>query len=209
MRIVSGKARGRKLFAPRPGDLTIRPTSDRAREALFNIIGRSPEQATVLDLFAGTGALGLEAYSRGAQRVVFIEADPKARQLIHRNISHLFTASAPDGSLIVLDHDLAKELPRATLLSLAPQGFDLIFADPPYGAGHSLAILSHLDNSSLLGESGLLVVEERFSVSLPKQLTRLQAIDQRRYGEACLWFYRQSRIADSIEEAIPTIQPYG
>lgn len=209
MRIVSGRARGRKIFTPPPDDLTIRPTSDRAREALFNILGSFPEQTRVLDLFAGTGALGLEAFSRGAQRVVFIDAAPKARQLIQRNLTQLFAGPTKDGSLIVLNHDLTEGLPVASLLAFAPRGFDLIFADPPYGRGLSLAILTFLDNSPLLCESGLLVVEDRFSVSLPKQLMRLQQIDQRRYGEAGLWLYRHCHHTEVIEEAKPTPQPCG
>jgi 16S rRNA (guanine(966)-N(2))-methyltransferase RsmD len=91
VRIVSGIARGRTLFTPPPNERAIRPTSDKAREALFSILGRVVDGAKVLDLFAGTGALGLEAFSRGAASVVFVDVDRKARELIRRNISRLFS----------------------------------------------------------------------------------------------------------------------
>src|SRR5665648_882230 len=86
MRIISGWAKGRKLFTPPARETIIRPTSDRAREALFNIIGGQVQGASVLDLFAGTGALGIEALSRGAKNVCFVDFHPQALDLIRRNI---------------------------------------------------------------------------------------------------------------------------
>ena len=94
MRIISGWARGRKLFTPPPRETLIRPTSDRAREALFNIIGARVQGASVLDLFAGTGALGIEALSRGAKNVCFVEYHPQALDLIRRNIQICMDAYA-------------------------------------------------------------------------------------------------------------------
>lgn len=199
VRIVSGKARGRKLLTPPTNDRAIRPTSDRAREALFNILGKSTEHAKVLDLFAGTGALGLEAYSRGAEQIVFIDVMHQARQLIRRNIARIFGDSGEQGRLMVIDHDLAKGLPQGRLRQLAPGGFDLIFADPPYGTHLSLSILNHIDSSQLLIPDGLLVVEERSTCTLPERLPHLQQVDQRRYGEVGLWFYRRAGEADPDE----------
>jgi 16S rRNA (guanine966-N2)-methyltransferase len=190
VRIVSGIARGRALFTPPPKERTIRPTSDKAREALFSILGRVVDGAKVLDLFAGTGALGLEAFSRGAASVVFVDADPKARELIRRNISRLFSDFSNDKTLQVLADDLSGTLWQDNLRRLAPQGFDLIFADPPYGQDLSLATLVTLDKSPLLAENGMLVLEERFNIALPQQLLRLRQVDQRRYGETGLRFYQ-------------------
>lgn len=190
MRIVSGIARGRSLLTPPPKERTIRPTSDKAREALFSILGKAVDGAKVLDLFAGTGALGLEAFSRGAASVVFIDIDRQARDLIHRNIARLFSDSALSKKLQVIAEDLSGKFWPDNLRRYAPEGFDLIFADPPYGQGHSLAALVMLDKSGLLAEKGMLVVEERFSIALPEKLSRLCQVDQRRYGQARLRFYQ-------------------
>jgi 16S rRNA (guanine966-N2)-methyltransferase len=192
VRIVSGIARGRALFTPPTNESNIRPTSDKAREALFSILGRVVDGAKVLDLFAGTGALGLEAFSRGAASVVFVDVDRKARELIRRNISRLFSDFSNDETLQVLADDLSGTLWQSKLRRLAPQGFDLIFADPPYGQDLSLATLVALDKSPLLAESGMLVLEERFNIALPQQLHRLCQVDQRRYGETGLRFYQWS-----------------
>lgn len=190
MRIVSGIARGRTLHTPPPNERTIRPTSDKAREALFNILGRAVEGAKVLDLFAGTGALGLEAYSRGAASVVFVDVDRKARELIRRNISRLFSDFSHSGNLRVVTDDLSGNLWQNHLQRFAHEGFDLIFADPPYGQDLSLATLVAVDKSALLAENGMLVLEERFNIALPQDLPRLHQVDQRRYGEAGLRFYQ-------------------
>jgi 16S rRNA (guanine966-N2)-methyltransferase len=190
VRIVSGIARGRTLFTPPPNERAIRPTSDKAREALFSILGRVVDGAKVLDLFAGTGALGLEAFSRGAASVIFVDVDRKARELILRNISRLFSHSSHSEKLQVVTEDLTGNLWPNNLQRFAPEGFDLIFADPPYGQDLSLATLVTLDKSALLSENGMLVLEERFSIALPEKLPRLCQVDQRRYGEAGLRFYQ-------------------
>jgi 16S rRNA (guanine966-N2)-methyltransferase len=190
VRIVSGIARGRTLHSPPPNERTIRPTSDKAREALFNILGRTVDGANVLDLFAGTGALGLEAFSRGAASVVFVDVDRKALELIRRNISRLFNTPAHSEKLQVVANDLTGNLWQDNLRRFAPEGFDLIFADPPYGQNLSLAILVTLDKSAMLAENGMLVIEERFNTALPEELPRLRLVDQRRYGEAGLRFYQ-------------------
>jgi 16S rRNA (guanine966-N2)-methyltransferase len=190
VRIVSGIARGRTLLTPPPNVRSIRPTSDKAREALFSILGRAVDGAKVLDLFAGTGALGLEAFSRGAASVVFVDVDRKAGELILRNISRLFSDSSHSEELRVVTEDLAGKRWPDNLRRFAPKGFDLILADPPYGQDLSLATLITLDKSALLAENGMLVLEERFSIALPEKLHRLCQVDQRRYGEAGLSFYQ-------------------
>lgn len=196
MRIVSGIARGRTLLTPPPDVRTIRPTSDKAREALFSILGRAVDGAKVLDLFAGTGAVGLEAFSRGAASVVFVDVDRKARGLILRNISRLFSDSSHRKKLQVVTEDITGNLWQDKLLRFAPEGFNLIFADPPYGQGLALATLVTLDKSTLLAENGMLIIEERFNIALPEELPRLRQVDQRRYGEAGLRFYQ--RLAEPL-----------
>ena len=192
MRIIGGKARGRRLqalsksTAKHSGQL-IRPTADRAREALFNIIGREVENATVLDLYAGTGALGLEALSRSAERAVFVDKSLKAVQIINKNIE---LCGFSDRAL-VYKRDLSKGL--SFLLKLLPgTSFSIVFADPPYRKGVPAGILKELAESDLLMPEALVVIEDNAAIKLPEQVAKLILIDQRRYGETGFWFYRQN-----------------
>jgi 16S rRNA (guanine966-N2)-methyltransferase len=146
MRIVAGKWRGRPIEAP-SGQAT-RPTADRVREALFSmLVSRvgSFEDLRVADLFAGSGALGLEALSRGAASATFVENDPKASMVIHRNAEKL-------GASIQVLAGSALALPRA-----GP--FDLIFADPPYSAGSGSAAVDAVSKANWLAPSGWMSVE--------------------------------------------------
>jgi 16S rRNA (guanine966-N2)-methyltransferase len=195
LRIIGGTAKGRKLFTPPLHEKSIRPTSDRAREALFNILGKRVVHATVLDLFAGTGALGLEAFSRNARFVVFIDNNRLALQLIKKNILLCLTGYSEDRGIRVVNHDLTKSLPLNKLPKETHSGFDLIFADPPYAKNISLPVLEFVNNSSLLTQNGLLIVEERHNVELPSSLSTLERIDRRVYGETAFCFYRSSSAA--------------
>ncbi|MCL6615468.1 MAG: 16S rRNA (guanine(966)-N(2))-methyltransferase RsmD, partial [Firmicutes bacterium] len=155
MRIVAGRFRGRRLRGPsHPG---LRPTAERVREAIFNILGPRVQGAVVLDLFAGAGGLGLEALSRGAKRVVFVERDRRALALLRRNLAELGLGGEefeviPGDVLVVLAG-----------LAAGGRSFDLILADPPYGAGLSGRTLVLLAEGGLLDREGLLVLEHRSS----------------------------------------------
>ena len=209
MRIISGYAKGRKLFTPPAKGSGIRPTSDRAREALFSIIGEQVQGAAVLDLFAGTGALGLEALSRGAGSVCFVDSYPEALALISQNLQicqdalahqqQNFAANIHDSSgtpedrtlpAFLIKHDLRKGLPFFSRKHHFPAGFDLIFLDPPYSQGLSHQLLQVLDTSSLVHPKTLLIVEDRTKETLPSHLTNLTLVDQRKYGESGFWFYQ-------------------
>ena len=192
MRIISGSAKGRKLFSPPPLEKGIRPTSDRAREALFNILGNTVRRAMVLDLFAGTGALGLEAFSRDAQFVVFIDNNELALQLIKQNILCCLKGYRGHCELRVVQHDLTKILLPSKLPEETHSGFDLIFADPPYARDFSFSVLEFVNNSSLLAQNGLLIVEEKSTIELPVSLANLERIDRRVYGKAAFSLYRNS-----------------
>lgn len=194
MRIIGGTAKGRKLFTPPLHEKSIRPTSDRAREALFNILGKRVRDATVLDLFAGTGALGLEAFSRSARFVVFIDNNRLALQLIKKNILLCLTGYCGLCEIRVVQHDLTKNLLLNKLPHETHAGFDLIFADPPYAQNMSLSILDIVNNSSLLTQNGLLIIEERHCVDLPSSMSTLERIDRRTYGETAFSLYRSSRV---------------
>jgi len=192
LRIISGTAKGRKIAAPSGQTLTIRPTSDRAREALFSIIGRRVQQANVLDLFAGTGALGLEAFSRDAKNVIFVDNDKTALEILKRNILLCLTGYSGKCEIRVIKHDLTHSLPTAKFPKNLAVEFDLIFADPPYSKNLSITILNLLNNSSLLSTNGLLIVEERWNVELPTSFSNIALVDKRTYGEATFWFYEST-----------------
>jgi 16S rRNA (guanine966-N2)-methyltransferase len=175
MRIVAGRFRGRAIAAP--NDEAVRPTSDRVRESLFNILehgieGFSLSGARVIDLFAGTGALGLEALSRGAAFCLFIDEAVAARALIRTNIELLQLT----GLTRIFRRDATDLGPVGTL---AP--FALAFLDPPYGKGLAERALASLADGRWLEPGGVVVSEERANVeiALPRGFTE---IDRRTYG---------------------------
>ena len=172
----------------------IRPTADRAREALFSIIKQEVKGAAVLDLYAGTGALGLEALSRDAQRAVFVDNNPQALQLIGKNIE---LCGFSDRTL-VLKRDLSKGL--YFLAKQLPEiRFSVIFIDPPYRKGLSATMLHEIEKTNLLSSDVLVVVEDEAHSELPSRVTELNLVDQRRYGDTGFWFYRLTkRINKSI-----------
>jgi 16S rRNA (guanine966-N2)-methyltransferase len=180
MRVIAGSLRGRKLMAIR--GRAIRPTADRVREALFNILGGRPIDAQVLDLFAGTGAMGIEAVSRGARRAVFVDRSTPALQMIRRNIA----LCRLEAHTRVLQLDIVSSLNRL----LPDQGaFDLIFIDPPYNRGLIRPTLLNLSESQLPSDDALAVVEHDPSESIDPPLSGWVPIDQRRYGRTQLSFF--------------------
>jgi 16S rRNA (guanine966-N2)-methyltransferase len=189
MRIISGSAKGRKLFSPISGSKAIRPTSDRAREALFNIIGIRVKECSVLDLFAGTGAFGCEALSRGAAKATFVDNSRVALGLVDKNIA-LIPGGAEKSTMI--KSDLSKGISAACLSRLGDNRFDLVFADPPYLTDLSLEILSSLDNSAVFSSDPLVIIEERKIFEPPARLGRLSLSDMRNYGESSFYFYNLS-----------------
>lgn len=189
MRIISGTARGRKLLAPgsRFGHI-IRPTSDRAREALFSIIGEAVVDASLLDLFAGSGAIGLEALSRGARSVVFVDANQQVLELVRGNVEKCGFAEKS----MILCRDLTKGL--SFLHTLKPRRhFDLVFLDPPYGKGMAQKILLELEKTDVCAADSLIIAEDESRAHLPESAGRLRLVDQRHYGEVGFWFYRPDR----------------
>lgn len=184
MRIVGGKWRGRTLTAPKTQ--RTRPTTDRTREALFSILSSSNEVtldgAYVLDLFAGTGALGFEALSRGADYCLFVENDAQARGAIRTNSDTLMAA----GCSKIYRRDATQLGPRP---SFAHQPFNLVFADPPYGQGlGEKALLSALQGG-WLDASSLIIVEEdkRSAFAAPDGFHQL---DRRPYGDTEIIFLK-------------------
>jgi 16S rRNA (guanine(966)-N(2))-methyltransferase RsmD len=181
MRITGGELGGRTLKAPR--GLATRPTADRVRQALFNILSPLPAGARVLDLYAGSGALGIEALSRGAALAVFVEESPRAAAVLLANLADLGLS----GRSQLLRLPVRRALRE--LQALAP--FDLIFADPPYQAGLLPDLLTQLGGPwrSLIREGGLVIVEHLEKQALLPTYGELARADHRCYGQTALSFY--------------------
>lgn len=188
MRIISGTAKGRKLRTPPARTGEIRPTTDRAREALFNILGSDIVGSRVLDLCAGTGAFGCEALSRGASFVVFVDLSASSLKLVAENIR--LVPDGPSRSLIIR-HDLYRGIEHPSLQNAGRDPFKIVFADPPYLTPLTGAILTSLDRGgTILAENSLLILEEQKRFAPPEGLSRLQRIDIRSYGDSTFSFYR-------------------
>ncbi|HIU64683.1 MAG TPA: 16S rRNA (guanine(966)-N(2))-methyltransferase RsmD [Candidatus Avacidaminococcus intestinavium] len=182
MRIITGKAKGLKLFTPK--DDRVRPTADRVKESIFNIIGTKIHQAVVLDLFGGTGNLGLEAWSRGAEQVVFIDENKNSLALIKKNIAKVGaeknTKTIKGDALSVL-----KEFRKKG------EKFDFIFADPPYDKGLVKLVIEKIVIEESLEVGGYLVLEHSMHEILPLELSvELVVIRQEKYGESIVTFLR-------------------
>jgi 16S rRNA (guanine966-N2)-methyltransferase len=185
LRITGGSARGRKLTAPRSD--SIRPTCDRVREALFNILGQRIVGSRVLDLFAGTGAIGIEALSRSAASVLFVDQSREAGRLIEANLRACIPR--PCAAFLPLNLATAANL-QSLRAAMEPEGrFDLVFMDPPYQKNLAQRVLAMVEKADILTEGALIVAEEHRHVSLPETVASLVLIDHRRYGETGLWFY--------------------
>ena len=183
MRIIGGINKGRNLVGLGKGDLSahLRPTSDRVRESIFNLIiggrfGNKLENCYILDMFAGTGALGLEALSRGAKSVLFVDNGQRAIQLLRKNIS----ICGMENKATVVKTDATKKLP-------IPQknSFDLVFIDPPYGKGLGLKALKILTKYELLNKETLIILEEGEQIN---SIESFSIDDCRRYGSSYAHF---------------------
>jgi 16S rRNA (guanine966-N2)-methyltransferase len=182
VRIISGSAKGKKL-AGFSGN-QIRPTSDRVREALFNILANqlgSFADKTVLDLFSGTGALGLEAVSRGAKIAFMVDRGSQAAQLVEANAK----ACRIKEKVHFLRGDVLKKLPELT--GRGP--FDLIFLDPPYGMDLAETVLTAISDLGLLAEGGIVCAEVPSRHDLPEMAGTLNCILRRRYGSTLIVLY--------------------
>ncbi len=184
MRVISGRLKGRKIFAPKGFDL--RPTSDRVKEAIFDILQNSVRDGVVLDLFAGTGALGIEALSRGAKRAVFVEASGRSLAVLRRNIEAFRLHEESE----VLAADVATGIKA---LARRGEAFDLIFLDPPYGKGLAHMTLRALSGGEVLGPGARIVAEHSPAEDLDS--IPLEQVDRRKYGSTLVSFFvsRQKR----------------
>lgn len=181
MRIIAGSARGRNLKSPR--GMSTRPTADRVREALFNILSSLVAGSRFLDLFSGTGAVGIEALSRGAEKAVLVEKDRNTARIIHDNLRLCGLLDQAE----ILALDVVKAL---QVLGKKKESFDLIFIDPPYKKGFEEPTLEKVLEQELLTRCGTLVVESDRTDLPPDQVGSLKAYRRERYGDTALTFYR-------------------
>jgi 16S rRNA (guanine966-N2)-methyltransferase len=177
MRIISGELRGRKLLSPDSDK--VRPTTDKVKEAVFNILAPYLEDAVVIDLFAGTGSLGLEALSRGAVRVYFVDKSKESINLVKENVKR---CAAEDRSVILL-YDFERGLERI------PEKVDIIFLDPPYSKGFMEKSLSLISASMRLNEDGIVVAEHGKDEILPDRIGNLTKIKEKKYGKIMISIY--------------------
>ncbi len=183
MRVISGLYRGRVLKSP--PDNKTRPTSDRLRETLFNVLApRIDDETRFLDLCAGTGAIGIEAVSRGAAFVTFVDRSKRSCALIEENLDKL---DVPESSTEIIGIDADNFTGREH-----KQGWDIAFYDPPYDADHSLVLHEFGYNKTLLNDGGILVVEHHTKKTLPDEVGSLRRWRILKQGETSLSFYERS-----------------
>ena len=181
MRVIAGTSRGRRLTAFEGKN--VRPTPDRVREALFSILQSHLENFSdlrVLDLFAGSGALAIEALSRGAASACLVEKDRASEKIIRSNLA--YCQMTDRSSLIIKDAMQA-------LSAFGEESFDLVFLDPPYALGLAEQALNEISNRKILSRDGILCAETGAKEVLPERVVKLQRIKQRRYGSIMLNFY--------------------
>ncbi|MFH1753064.1 MAG: 16S rRNA (guanine(966)-N(2))-methyltransferase RsmD [Candidatus Omnitrophota bacterium] len=186
MKIIGGEFKGRRIEIPK--GVQLRPTSDKVREALFNIIKDRVIGASVLDLFAGTGSLGLEALSRGAKSVTFIDLHKRCVDTIKKNLRELQIDSA--GKARVHNNDAFKALRK---LGDLKSKFDLIFLDPPYYDNMTKKSLMYICNYDILNPSYLIICEHFKKDPMPDKVECLTNVRQARYGDTVLTFYAGNR----------------
>lgn len=183
LRVSGGVIRGRLMGGPK--GLTFRPTTARVREFIFYQLGKRIENAKVLDLFAGTGILGIEALSRGAGYVVFVEWSQSSLRILKKNLIH----SGFSTKATIVFEDVFLALRR---LGKQEEKFDLIFADPPFAENHRTAIVQTVDETHILHPQGVLIVEHDVRDRDFSQ-TKLGLTKERRFGDCMVSFYAYGR----------------
>ncbi|XJZ28386.1 16S rRNA (guanine(966)-N(2))-methyltransferase RsmD [Bacillota bacterium Lsc_1132] len=181
MRVVSGSCKGRALKAV-PGN-TTRPTTDKVKEAMFNMIGPYFEGGTALDLFAGSGGLGIEALSRGLDQVIFIDRDAKAIQTIHENIKSCQLENQSEVYRNDADRSLKAVMKRGIV-------FDYIFLDPPYKKQQLITVMNKIAEYALLKSGGKIICEHSHDVELPESIGPFYKLKHETYGIIAVTIFR-------------------
>ncbi len=178
MRVISGTARGMKLQTPK--GMSTRPTTDRVKESMFNIINFRIRESRVLDIFAGSGALGIEALSRGAHSCTFVDSSRESIGIINENLQK----ARLDGRA-----DVVASKVELALSKLSNEKFDMIFMDPPYCKGFIEPVLESIVDNNVLDSDGIVVVEHDSSDKTPQNIKTLVKSDERTYGGTTISFY--------------------
>jgi len=184
MRVIAGTYRSRILKSLK--GLALRPTSDRLRETLFNVLAAGIIDSRFIDVFAGTGAVGIEAISRGAAEVVFIENHAPAAALIRKNLASLDVRSGAQ----VICADAMRAL-ESLQTRIPGAGYHYVFIDPPYAAESDYSrVLQFLAGSDIVADGGIVIVEHRYNYKLPEEIKSLRRVRVLRQGDAGLSFFR-------------------
>ena len=178
MRVIAGKARGLRLLSP-PDGVLIRPTLDRVREAIFNILGPVIDGARFLDLFSGTGANGIEALSRGAREAVFVDGNPRSLALIRENLQRTRLEKAATCVRI--------RLPKG--LESLKSSFDVVYADPPHDFTGYDDLLEAVAHQALLAEGGRVLIEHARRTRMSESIAGLTRFREAVYGETSVSFF--------------------
>ena len=179
LRIIGGAFKGKKLYSVR--DMSIRPTADRLRESIFNILSHRVLDAVLLDLFSGTGALGIEALSRGAESALFVDNRKGALSVLKRNIE----SCKLDQKTRIIKWNIRQNL---NCIRSNKPNFDLIFLDPPYDKNLIKPTLLNLDKSHSLKKGACIVIEHSLFETIPTDLFAFDLLDQRKYGKTLVSF---------------------
>ena len=194
MRIIAGTAKGIRLKTPK--GMNTRPTADRVKESMFGILAANVVDAEVLDLFAGTGNLGLEALSRGAASATMVDKNIQSIKIIMENAILTDLARAA----VICREDVMTALRR---LQASAKSFDLIFCDPPYNLGLAPKVLSWLDATEVLRDGGIFVLEHSRHEKLPEGLKRIVAYRSEFYGETVVSFFMKQEGIHSENCSVP------
>jgi len=190
MRVIAGKYRSRIIKMPK--GVNVRPTKDRIREALFGIIGEFVCGATVLDAFAGSGAFGIEALSRGAKRVVFLDKDKRCIETIKENLKNLDIKTE---AVSIIRMDVFKAF---YVLEQKKEKFDIVLFDPPYHKEMAKKSLIKLECHDIVSNYCIIIIEHHKNDALPKELNTITSYRTVRYGDICLTFYKV------VQQRLPT-----
>lgn len=181
MRVIAGSAKGKRLKAPSGKE--TRPITDMIKEALFNVIGADIKGARFLDLFAGSGSVGIEALSRGATEVVFVDNSPAAVRIIYENLDNCGFEDLYE----VYCNDVLRAV---TILNKHAAKFDYIYIDPPFTVeGIFMDVMKRLDQADILDPQGSIIIRTRRHKELPAALTRLNKYRFNYYGESAIHYY--------------------
>lgn len=185
MKILGGKYKGRNFYRP----AGIRPTQDVVRKAIFDILGQDLTGMDVLDLFAGSGAIGMEAVSRNAKKVVFVEHDSRCTEVIHNNFLTLSLSPYKNPSLRieVVEGDAFAAIKK---LSSEKQFFHIVFADPPYGKELAKKTLKTLLARDIVHPDSFIIIQHEKAETLPETPGRFIIVRDKRYGKTCLTIYQ-------------------